>query len=241
MSSFCRVRSISYSLLASSAEVSLIATTYPLRCANRTRWREIPFGRAAMVSSGHRSSGRLHGRSSSAESTVAEVMLRLMRAPNQLPIEPVEILRSRPARSADYLDVDGSIQAQAGLAVEDVDVVRLRKDEHLVAGVRVVASIHARHDVDAGAVNLGVAVQVAVGAEFLDDVNLNGKALTRRGDLHVFGADADGHALRGGLVEHIAADLRHRGAELQSAVDDVGDRKSTRLNSSHVRISYAVF
>src|SRR3989442_3301876 len=31
---------------------------------------------------------------------------------------------------------------------------------------------------------------------------------------------------------------RHRGA---GGIDDYGDRKSTRLNSSHVRISYAVF
>src|SRR5690606_4055039 len=90
MSSFCRVRNISYSLLASSAEVSLMATTYPLRWANRTRWREIPLGRAAIDSSGHSSSGRFHGRSSRAESTVAEVMLRLMRAPNRSLVGLVE-------------------------------------------------------------------------------------------------------------------------------------------------------
>src|SRR3989442_10489645 len=35
------------------------------------------------------------------------------------------------------------------------------------------------------------------------------------------------------LVDHGAHALRHRSAP--------GDRKSTRLNSSHVRISYAVF
>src|SRR5690554_7205387 len=32
-----------------------------------------------------------------------------------------------------------------------------------------------------------------------------------------------------------------RARRLQRKGDDIGDRKSTRLNSSHVRISYAVF
>src|SRR5690606_41671903 len=38
--------------------------------------------------------------------------------------------------------------------------------------------------------------------------------------------------------EHVP---RERAAELRPHVHLVGDRKSTRLNSSHVKISYAVF
>src|SRR3989442_9900728 len=47
-------------------------------------------------------------------------------------------------------------------------------------------------------------------------------------------------------IEHgVLRQPRHPGAELPAAEDDDDhgnlDRKSTRLNSSHVRISYAVF
>ena len=44
------------------------------RCAKRTRWREMPLGSAAIVSLGHDSSGRSHGRSSSAGSAMADVI-----------------------------------------------------------------------------------------------------------------------------------------------------------------------
>ncbi len=66
---------MSYSDRASSALVSFTATTYPLRCTNRTRWREMPFGSATIVSSGQASRGRSHGRSSRPGSTVAAVMV----------------------------------------------------------------------------------------------------------------------------------------------------------------------
>src|SRR2546422_7871705 len=53
----------------------------------------------------------------------------------------------------------------------------------------------------------------------------------------VVGADA---AQEEGLREH--ADLRERRAQLvRHTRHEVGDRKSTRLNSSHGYISYAVF
>ena len=54
----------------------VIATTRPERLAKRTRWREMPLGSAAMFSSGHTSSGRVHGRSRSAGSTLAAVMFK---------------------------------------------------------------------------------------------------------------------------------------------------------------------
>ncbi len=76
ISSRCSMRSMSYSPLAISSVVSLIATTNPPRWAKRTRWREMPFGRAAIVSFGHDSSGRSHGRSRRAGSGNAEVIER---------------------------------------------------------------------------------------------------------------------------------------------------------------------
>src|SRR5256885_8613312 len=39
----------------------------------------------------------------------------------------------------------------------------------------------------------------------------------------------------------VVARRRHRAARLRGARGSVGDRKSTRLNSSHLVISYAVF
>src|SRR5437868_10593662 len=44
-----------------------------------------------------------------------------------------------------------------------------------------------------------------------------------------------------GRVEALEGLRRHRGAVGAERVLDEGDRKSTRLNSSHVSISYAVF
>src|SRR5690349_23882321 len=42
-------------------------------------------------------------------------------------------------------------------------------------------------------------------------------------------------------AEEGSAARRHRLQELLLGLEGVGDRKSTRLNSSHVEISYAVF
>src|SRR3989442_11454175 len=47
------------------------------------------------------------------------------------------------------------------------------------------------------------------------------------------------HRLRRGSASGLAAAIRER--EAQSGIRRRPDRKSTRLNSSHVRISYAVF
>src|SRR3712207_8623535 len=53
---------------------------------------------------------------------------------------------------------------------------------------------------------------------------------------------------RRGVPEHVEHHLRHRrrrhrpgGARLRRRSGEVRDRKSTRLNSSHAKISYAVF
>src|SRR5690606_39853213 len=42
-------------------------------------------------------------------------------------------------------------------------------------------------------------------------------------------------------VPQIAFAIDHRAIGVATAIGDIGDRKSTRLNSSHVKISYAVF
>src|SRR5690606_14501666 len=47
--------------------------------------------------------------------------------------------------------------------------------------------------------------------------------------------------LAGGVNEHLVAEGVERLAEAGSGDDAAADRKSTRLNSSHVKISYAVF
>src|SRR2546421_2869818 len=53
------------------------------------------------------------------------------------------------------------------------------------------------------------------------------------------------HRFRLGVVPDVVAQLPDAGVGLPPALDDVGgylgDRKSTRLNSSHDQISYAVF
>src|SRR5699024_11955764 len=66
-----------------------------------------------------------------------------------------------------------------------------------------------------------------------DDVLDAGEG-SRHDEQHVGGVDLDEL-----LVRVLAPALRgHRG---DRALDDLQDRKSTRLNSSHVSISYAVF
>src|SRR5690606_40591170 len=42
-------------------------------------------------------------------------------------------------------------------------------------------------------------------------------------------------------LSHMPADWRAIQAGMRSVVENIKDRKSTRLNSSHVKISYAVF
>ena len=114
-------------------------------------------------------------------------------------------------------------EALAGLGVEGVHVLLDGGDDHLVAGVRVDAAVDARHDVDAVAVDLGVTVEVAVGAELLDDVDLDLQALARCRDLDVFGADADRDLAAGCAVEQdVAVDLGDRAAELDATVGEVG-------------------
>src|SRR5690606_2486217 len=93
---------------------------------------------------------------------------------------------------------DGLREALARLDVEGVHVLRDRSHHDRVARIGVVAAVDARDDVDALAVELRVAVQVAVGAELLDDVDLDGQALARGRDGDVLGANAhDDLAARG--------------------------------------------
>src|SRR3712207_7282394 len=47
--------------------------------------------------------------------------------------------------------------------------------------------------------------------------------------------------VRGAQLLREAASAGGRGDDVQAAEDHQGDRKSTRLNSSHANISYAVF
>src|SRR3712207_8222447 len=67
-------------------------------------------------------------------------------------------------------------------------------------------------------------------------------------DLHAVAKDAllrvrDAVAIAGDLVPQLGegAQLADLGDEAQAGVDEERDRKSTRLNSSHANISYAVF
>ena len=104
-----------------------------------------------------------------------------------------------------------------------MDVVRLRGDEDLVAGVRVRAAIDAHDDVDALVVDVGVAVQVAVGSELLDEVDLDRQASAALGDSDVFGANTDRDALGLGLTEGCTVDLGDCGTELEAAVDNLAE------------------
>src|SRR3712207_8895003 len=70
----------------------------------------------------------------------------------------------------------------------------------------------------------------------------------------LLGVPADADARRAAGVEHLAVSVedvdalgldvaldRRHALDVGDLVDELGDRKSTRLNSSHANISYAVF
>ena len=89
-----------------------------------------------------------------------------------------------------------------------MDVARLGSQGHRLARVRVAAAVDARHDVGALAVDVDVAVEVAVGAELLDEVDLDREALAVRGaDLDVLGADADRDLAAVGAADGVAVEL----------------------------------
>ena len=116
-------------------------------------------------------------------------------------------------------------EALARLDVERVHVAGLRRDEDRVAGVRVRAAVDARDDVDAVlelAVDVGVTVEVAVGAELLDDVDLDREAVAVGRDLDVLGAHADRDLAAVARPSSVAVDRDDRGAELDAAVGEVG-------------------
>src|SRR2546430_11471450 len=126
----------------------------------------------------------------------------------------------------------GRVRLEGLELLDDAEPARRRLDpaDRLVAGLLVIsprARLAADRDgldaLDDRVVRVHVAVEapdLAVG----DDVDTRG--------LHV--ADRRVH----GVVEHL---LEVGGAELAAFVRLDSDRKSTRLNSSHSQISYAVF
>src|SRR5262245_63726159 len=80
-----------------------------------------------------------------------------------------------------------------------------------------------------------------------DPLALHSVPTRRSSDLAAAAADAGaacGTAGRDGqhpVARDRAADFGAAAQDLDAAVDSPGDRKSTRLNSSHLGISYAVF
>src|SRR5699024_11403438 len=83
------------------------------------------------------------------------------------------------------------------------------------------------------------------GGDIVDDVGTGGQGLPRDSGAHR--VDADHRAGGGELTDdgHDAAQLfvliDADGPRPRRLASDIEDRKSTRLNSSHVSISYAVF
>ena len=86
-------------------------------------------------------------------------------------------------------------------------VLRLGSDDDGLTGVRVNATVDAGNDVDAVAVDLGVTVEVAVCAEFLNDVDVDLEAVAGLRHLHVFRANTDGDLLRLGAGEGLPVDV----------------------------------
>src|SRR5690606_39002548 len=131
---------------------------------------------------GHSASGVDHGSVSRPGSTLLAVMLKASGtgAPwargqggkgsdhtatargERLPPAPSQ--RNRPTRGDGFVG-----EALPRRYVELVDVSRQRSQRVLVARHRVWAAVDARHDVGALAVDVGVPVEVAAGAELLDE------------------------------------------------------------------------
>ena len=77
-------------------------------------------------------------------------------------------------------------QAQARLRVEQVHVAGLRTNEDGLTLHRRATTVDACNDVVALAIKDGVAVDVSVGTEFFNDVNLNLEAFAVADGLEVF-------------------------------------------------------
>ncbi len=147
--------------------------------------------------------------------------------------------RCRPLPSACRPRSGASVgEALARRRREDVGLARSRHDVQLGALVRNLAAVDADDQVLDLAADLGGAVDVAVGAELLDDIDRDGQAGRRvrallgqrlRGgavlldDLEVLGAYAHRHrgvALGGGRGQRVAVDRDDAVAELHAAVGD---------------------
>src|SRR6187431_2539204 len=118
---------------------------------------------------------------------------------------------------------DGSVvEALAGLDIERVHVARGRGEGDRFTGVRVTTAVDARDDVGALAGDVGVAVEVAVRAELLDEVADDREALAVGGsDDDVLGADADGDLAAVRAADRVAVERNDLGAELDAALGEV--------------------
>ncbi|MCB5283754.1 hypothetical protein BJQ89_03528 [Arthrobacter sp. ES1] len=95
----------------------------------------------------------------------------------------------------------------------------LRTDVDGFALHRRAAAVDAGHHVVALTVELCVAVDVGVGSELFDDVDLNLQALAGGDGFEVFRTAAEGHGLAVGSFEDVARYRVHGAAELHAAVD----------------------
>src|SRR5688572_14286703 len=132
----------------------------------------MPLGRKTMRLEGQSPSVVDHGSDSSPGSTLLAVMLSASR----IGLPPGGGNRNAPRKVIDLprrgcwclrgaRDDRRVVQARPGLEVERVDVAGSRRERDRLSRVRVVASVDARHDVGALAVDVGVTVEVAVCAE----------------------------------------------------------------------------
>ncbi|OEI67478.1 phenol hydroxylase [Curtobacterium sp. ER1/6] len=118
-------------------------------------------------------------------------------------------------------------------------VALLRRDDDRVTDRGVRAAVDARDDVGALAVHVGVTVEVAVGAELLDDVDRDGQALAGGRHDDVLRADAHRDVARAGVRQGVAVDRVVERAELDAALDDVGreqvhGRRTDEAGDEHV-------
>ena len=95
----------------------------------------------------------------------------------------------------------------------------LRKHVHGFALERGLAAVDADNHLVFGAADGGVAVDVGVGAEFLDDIDVHCQALARGNQVEVLRADTQGHRVAGCCLEGCGGHRVDGAAEGDAAVD----------------------